>query len=85
MKTMFFIAFLLLSLSLVFTSCTASDNKVKTEQLAKDEMYTCKMYNEVLSDHSGECPKCGMTLVKQKMTPEQQKMIKEGTYTKPKE
>ncbi|MDQ6756403.1 MAG: hypothetical protein M3004_05665 [Bacteroidota bacterium] len=38
----------------------------------------------VISDHPGECPKCGMTLVKQKMTAEQEKMMKEGTYVEPK-
>ncbi len=48
-------------------------------------MYTCSMHNEVMSDHPGECPKCGMKLVKQKMTAEQQKMMNEGTYVKPKQ
>jgi hypothetical protein len=48
-------------------------------------MYTCTMHNEVLSNKPGKCPKCGMTLVKQKMTDEQMKMMKEGTYTKPNE
>ena len=81
MKKIFFIAVILLSIGLVITAC--SDNKTKTEQLAKDEMYTCTMHNEVMSDHQGKCPKCGMQLVKQKMTAEQQKMMNEGTYTKP--
>ena len=26
--------------------------------------YTCTMHPEVLSDKSGKCPKCGMSLVK---------------------
>ena len=81
MKKIFFIAVILLSIGLVITAC--SDNKTKIEQLAKDEMYTCTMHNEVMSDHQGKCPKCGMKLVKQKMTAEQQKMMNEGTYTKP--
>lgn len=85
MKKIFFIAAILLSLGLVFTACSGNDNKPKTEQLVKDEMYTCTMHNEVMSDHPGECPKCGMKLVRQKMTDEQMKMMKEGTYTKPKE
>lgn len=71
--------------ALVFTACSCNDSKAKTEQLAKDEMYTCTMHNEVMSDHEGECPKCGMKLVKQKMTDAQMKIMKEGTYTKPKE
>ena len=74
-----------MSLGFVFTACSSNDSKAKTEQLAKDEMYTCKMHNEVMSDHEGECPKCGMKLVKQKMTAEQQKMMNEGTYVKPKQ
>ena len=90
MKQLLYTGFILLSF--VLTACDGSnDSKVnsttatdKKEQLAKDEMYTCTMHNEVLSDHEGECPKCGMKLQKQKMTPEQQKMMKEGTFTKPK-
>ncbi len=92
MKKIFLVAVVLLSFAFVFTACNSSDNKENTststdkkEQLAKDEMYTCTMHNEVMSDHPGECPKCGMKLVKQKMTAEQQKMMKEGTYVKPKE
>ncbi len=92
MKKIFLVAVVLLSFAFVFTACNSSDNKENTststdkkEQLAKDEMYTCTMHNEVMSDHTGECPKCGMKLVKQKMTAEQQKLMKEGTYVKPKE
>ncbi len=92
MKKIFLVAVVLLSFAFVFTACNSSDNKENTststdkkEQLAKDEMYTCTMHNEVMSDHPGECPKCGMKLVKQKMTAEQQKMMKEGSYVKPKE
>jgi len=48
------------------------------------EMYTCTMHNEVMSDKPGKCPKCAMTLVRQKMTKDQQKMMNEGRYTKPK-
>ena len=53
--------------------------------MVTDEMYTCTMHNEVMSNKPGKCPKCGMALVKQKMTDEQMKMMKEGTYIKPKE
>lgn len=43
------------------------------------------MHNEVMAAKPGECPKCNMKLVMQKMTAEQKKMKDEGTYTKPKE
>ncbi len=85
MKKIFLIAIAIFYLAIVFTACSDNNNKANTEQLAKDEMYTCTMHNEVMGDHPGECPKCGMKLVKQKMTPEQEKMMKEGTYVKPKE
>ncbi len=85
MKKILFIAIILISIGFVFAACSGNNNKANTEQLAKDEMFTCTMHNEVMSDHPGECPKCGMKLVKQKMTAEQQKMMNEGTYVKPKE
>ncbi len=85
MKKIIFIVAILLSTVIAFTACSGDDNKASTEQLAKDEMYTCTMHNEVMSDHPGECSKCGMKLVKQKMTAEQQKMMNEGNYVKPKE
>lgn len=64
---------------------TKSVDEKTAQPLAADETYTCTMHNEVMSDHPGKCPKCGMKLVKQKMTPEQEKMMKEGTYVKPNE
>lgn len=79
-----------------FVACNNSDTKNKNsttqtdtsgmrQVMGTDEMYTCTIHNEVMSDKPGKCPKCEMTLVKQKMTDEQMKMMKEGTYTKPKE
>src|SRR5437660_8518476 len=29
----------------------------------KKQKYTCPMHPEVITDHPGDCPKCGMTLV----------------------
>ena len=85
MKKLLFTAAILLSAAVFFTACSGNGSNAKTEQLAKDETYTCTMHNEVMSDKPGKCPKCEMNLVKQKMTAEQIKMMKEGTYTKPKE
>ena len=85
MKKIVFIAAIMLSLGLALTACSGNDNKSKAGQLTKDEMYTCTMHNEVMNDKPGKCPKCEMNLVKQKMTEEQKKMMKEGTYIKPKE
>ncbi len=85
MKRLLFTVAIFLSAAVMFTACSGDGSNAKTEQLAKDETYTCTMHNEVMSDKPGKCPKCEMNLVKQKMTDEQMKMMKEGTHTKPKE
>lgn len=84
MKKGLFIGFILLALAVVFTNCSGN-NKPETGPLTENEIYTCSMHNEVMSDHPGDCPKCSMTLIKQKMTAEQGKMRNEGAYIKPKE
>ena len=81
MKKLFFLFALIISVGFVFVSC----NNSKPEKLASDEVYTCEMHNEVMSDHPGKCPKCGMVLVKQKMTDEQKKMKASSNYVKPKD
>ncbi|MFN2440618.1 MAG: heavy metal-binding domain-containing protein [Chitinophagaceae bacterium] len=74
MKKFLIIAAMLLSFSFLFIACSNNNSKnTKTEQLIADETYTCRMHNEVMSDHPGKCPKCEMNLVKQKMTDEQKK------------
>jgi hypothetical protein len=87
MKKILLIAAILFFFAAEFTACNNDKNKGNTqkEALTADEMYTCTMHNEVMSDKPGKCPKCEMDLVKQKMTAEQKKMMDEGTYTKPKE
>ncbi len=96
MKTNILITILIAFLVTGFIACnnseTQTDNTTtQTDTLGMrkvmgtDEMYTCTMHNEVMSEKPGKCPKCEMTLVKQKMTDAQMKMMKEGTYVKPKE
>src|SRR5690349_2374598 len=72
MKKIFLTILIFLSIGLIFSACSGN----KTEKLAAGETYTCEMHNEVMSDHPGDCPKCGMKLVKQKMTAAQEKMMK---------
>ena len=96
MKTNLSMAMLIALVATGFVACNSPDTKNNSsttqtdtsgmkQVMVTDEMYTCTMHNEVMSNKPGKCPKCGMTLVKQKMTDEQMKMMKEGTYTKPKE
>lgn len=94
MKQIFLITVLVLSLGFAISACNnggnankegATTGTSKQGQLAEGEMYTCTMHNEVMSNNPGTCPKCGMKLVQQKMTPEQERLMKEGTYIKSKE
>jgi hypothetical protein len=41
---------------------TASEQQQEKEQAGRKK-YTCPMHPEVVMDHPGQCPKCGMTLV----------------------
>lgn len=100
MKRLLFIVFVIALPAITIQSCSnqsstgdknssstlANPGKSKADTtLQADEKYTCTMHQEVISDHPGECPKCGMTLVKQKITADQQKMLQDGNYVKPKD
>ncbi len=37
-------------------------NKPASKPVPKGTLYTCPMHPEVISDHPGDCPKCGMAL-----------------------
>ena len=85
MKDLLFTTALLFSIAIFFSACLENRGNTKTEQLATNEMYTCTIRNEVMCDYADKYPKCGINLIEQKMTAPQQKMMNEGTYTKPKE
>jgi Heavy metal binding domain len=94
MKNIIWVVMLTAAVTTGFIACSTSPTKNTTEKkavthalvpLTNNEIYTCTMHDEVMSDYPGECSKCGMTLVKRKMTPAQETMLKEGTYVKPKE
>jgi hypothetical protein len=49
-----------------FAQTAASDQITHSHEQEKAKKYTCPMHPEVVTDHPGECPKCGMTLVPMK-------------------
>ncbi len=51
MKKIFFLTDILFLFAAAFTGCSGDNDKTKTEQLVKDETYTCTMHNEVMGDH----------------------------------
>jgi hypothetical protein len=46
-----------------FAQTAASDQITHNHEQAKARKYTCPMHPEVVMNHPGKCPKCGMTLV----------------------
>lgn len=49
--------------TLVFTACK-SKKTGNVESSAKKELWTCSMHPEIIRDHPGTCPICGMDLIK---------------------
>ena len=87
MKKIILVAMIAISTSLVISSCgnSSASNNVSAAKADSLMIYSCTMHQEVISDHPGECPKCGMTLVKQKITADQKKMLLDNSYVKPKD
>jgi len=54
---------ILLSIMLL-TACSDKKKEQATVQAKSDVKYTCPMHPQILEDHPGSCPICGMTLVK---------------------
>jgi membrane fusion protein, copper/silver efflux system len=49
---------------LLLTACSDKKKQQATVQVKSDPKYTCPMHPQILEDHPGSCPICGMTLVK---------------------
>jgi predicted RNA-binding Zn-ribbon protein involved in translation (DUF1610 family) len=67
MKTKIIIAFLAMGLftNSMMQAQDKTDNDSKHNHMDTEKIvYTCSMHSEVKSDKPGECPKCGMALVK---------------------
>lgn len=56
-------AVLLFGMALI-TACSDHKNKPAIIQVQSAAKYTCPMHPQILEDHPGNCPICGMTLVK---------------------
>ncbi|RKR83673.1 Cu(I)/Ag(I) efflux system membrane fusion protein [Mucilaginibacter gracilis] len=55
---------LLLTITLALTACQNNNPASNTSAAKADVKYTCPMHSQIIEDHAGSCPICGMTLVK---------------------
>lgn len=66
MKKLIIIIFLAASFLVTLSACnnTTTKNPANESKSTESIVYTCTMHPEVQSDKPGDCPKCGMELVK---------------------
>ena len=50
--------------TMLLTACSNNKKGQMTTQAKSDAKYTCPMHPQILEDHPGSCPICGMALVK---------------------
>ncbi|MDQ6842956.1 MAG: efflux RND transporter periplasmic adaptor subunit [Bacteroidota bacterium] len=70
MKKTFWIymAFIIATASLLH-ACGGSENKEVKTVAATNDLYTCSMHPQIVEDHPGDCPICGMKLIKKNAAP----------------
>jgi Cu(I)/Ag(I) efflux system membrane fusion protein len=58
------IAISLMIIIVFFNACSNPKQPPKASQVKSDVKYTCPMHPQIMEDHPGNCPICGMALVK---------------------
>ncbi len=85
MKKAILITVIIISGFMFLTSCSnpsgQNDKTTQTTTTGK-EIYTCPMHPEVTSDKPGQCPKCGMDLVKKETISDSVKIIQKDPTIK---
>ncbi|MDR3626466.1 MAG: heavy metal-binding domain-containing protein, partial [Ignavibacteriaceae bacterium] len=61
-----YLSIFLILTALFLSACTNQKDNKDTQAGNKEtkQLYTCTMHPQVISDHPGVCPICGMELVK---------------------
>ncbi len=54
----------ILLISILFSACSDKKKAPAVVQAGNDVKYTCPMHPNIMEDHTGNCPICGMSLVK---------------------
>src|SRR4051794_19949551 len=50
--------------TLLISACSNPKPEATTVQVKSEVKYTCPMHPQIIEDHPGSCPICGMTLIK---------------------
>lgn len=56
--------FSIMALTLLISACSNPKPEATTVHVKSDVKYTCPMHPQIMEDHPGSCPICGMNLVK---------------------
>lgn len=76
----------LLLITMLISACSDKKKKpaiIATAQVKSDIKYTCPMHPQIMEDHPGNCPICGMTLVKKSGQASEQAGISLHTVLQP--
>jgi len=77
------IATLILMLLLVVAGCHPSAKKEMNAKTADEEIYTCPMHPQIKENKPGNCPICGMALVKKEFTSHEASQVDLNTLLQP--
>ena len=66
MKKLIILFFVITGVTFSFAHSSKSNISYSKSDTAGKYVYTCPMHPEIITDKPGNCPKCGMTLVKKK-------------------
>src|SRR6266496_4971520 len=78
-----FFLYLSFLIAVFLFSCKEKRSETVTKQEVKTEIYTCPMHPQIIRDKPGNCPICGMELVKKEMNGQEITTIDLNTLLKP--
>jgi Cu(I)/Ag(I) efflux system membrane fusion protein len=64
MKAINLLLLSIVALTLLISACSNPKPKTVATQVKSEVKYTCPMHPQIMEDHPGNCPICGMNLVK---------------------
>jgi len=70
-------------LLILFAACNNQQKEAKQQAAITDSIYTCSMHPQIHEDHPGNCPICGMQLIKKNVKPIEVNNIQLETLLKP--